>query len=109
MTDEGCCERLCWLNVCVSFRWAAREALKPLSVSRPAGALGVRRSAPPPGPDGPGAALASLLLARAEAAMGRPEASEEAQRHVGTLGCMVACSTVHHLRLGGEAVNTRPN
>ncbi|KAG2427830.1 hypothetical protein HXX76_012151 [Chlamydomonas incerta] len=46
-------------------RWAAREALKPLSLSRPPGELGVRRSATPPGPDGPGAARAALLRAGA--------------------------------------------
>ncbi|KAG2492147.1 hypothetical protein HYH03_009638 [Edaphochlamys debaryana] len=58
-------------------RWAAREALRPLTQARPAGQLGRRHSAPPPGPSGPGAALAAALLAAAEAALGKEEAARE--------------------------------
>ncbi|EFJ47709.1 hypothetical protein VOLCADRAFT_91745 [Volvox carteri f. nagariensis] len=60
-------------------RWAAREALKPLSLERPAGQLGHRRSAPPPGPSGPAAALAAALLGWAESGLGKEEAARELQ------------------------------
>ncbi|GIL65162.1 hypothetical protein Vafri_18951 [Volvox africanus] len=58
-------------------RWAALEALKPLSLSRPAGHVGQRGSAPPPGPMGPCAALAAVLLSAAEAGLGKESAARD--------------------------------
>ncbi|GIL84627.1 hypothetical protein Vretifemale_13269, partial [Volvox reticuliferus] len=58
-------------------RWAAREALKPMSLSRPAGHVGHRGSAPPPGPMGPCAALAAVLLSAAETGLGKEDAARD--------------------------------